>query len=61
MPAKYQKYRLVFTDGHVIKFSDFNESVNLIACKLFHKSLSFHVRILDNLASWKIAVSPILL
>lgn len=58
MPASSQKYELVFPDGHVIWFADFNESVNYIACKPFHKPLSFHGRIVDNLASWKIVVSP---
>lgn len=58
MPPSPQKYELVFPDGHVIHFADFNESVNYIACKPFHKPLSFNGRIVDNLASWKIAISP---
>ncbi len=58
MPTSSHKYELVFPDGHVIRFADFNESVNYIACKPFHKPLSFHGRIVDNLASWKIVVSP---
>lgn len=58
MPASSQKYELVFPDGHVIRFADFNESVSYIACKPFHKPLTFNGRIVDNLASWKIVVSP---
>lgn len=56
--ASSQKYELVFPDGHVIRFADFNERVNYVACKPFHKPLSFNGRIVDNLASWKIVVSP---
>lgn len=58
MPHSSQIYELVFPDGHVMKFTDFSESVNYTACKPFHKPLSFHGRIVDNLASWKISVSP---
>ncbi len=58
MPHSSQIYELVFPDGHVMKFTDFSESVNYTACKPFHKPLSFHGRIVDNLASWKIVVSP---
>lgn len=58
MASSSQKYELVFPDGHVIRFADFNEMVNYTACKPFHKPLSFNGRIVDNLASWKIVESP---